>query len=377
MAKKLRSWRVLSCTLAVLATIVFIVACGEGQPVDIGTSDIYQAIQHAETTFNGHMPGITSQIRERSSSSSKEEPSSSSSEKDDNGNNSSSSSNESSKSSSSAASQNASSSSSEAKSSSSPYTLTCSVIKSTIDPKPTGYSASEIATIVQIVCKDKGVTQNVDAKDDVKWEADNPEGKSLNLGSSVVSGVYSNIKITMYDDAPCPYMKATCDPGKITVSGSTTPSSSSQSNSTQSSSSRASTGSSSSTPSSSSSPPPSSSSAASSGTCGSTGTMCLWDAAGGCWAIKDQAERENCAKNGWIFNGGEEGAGTACKGGTFICGKDNNPPKGGATSLGCCRWDDGKNQCWNIYTDTDVTNCKSGNNKFWEQKCPDTNGTCP
>jgi len=129
----------------------------------------------------------------------------------------------------------------------------------------------------------------------------------------------------------------------------------------------------------------SSSSAASSGsTCNSNeqrGTLCLWNGSGDCWPLVDQETRNNCAKNAWIFNGGTQGEGTLCKGGTFVCGKDNSPPTSIATSLGCCRWYTEPNKCWDVYNEDDKYECMDdpdGNgNRFWSAKCPDKSGTCP
>jgi len=370
MAKKLGSFRILSYTLSVLATVVFIVACGDGVPdilldfaQDLGVSENYmndkiEDVMEQQPEPPPPPPPLSSNVGgeessdsgsgDKSSSSNWEQPSSTSP----------------------GVSSEAAASSSAGESL---YTLECNIINSTF---PSGIKKIEIKDRPEVKCKVKatGAVITLDENTDFFYWSNDPPWNPPAVGT------YNDIRIRIdraYDGTrECQGMEVKCN-GTITITGTVTPSSSSRpptpsSNSTPSSSSRPSSSSVAS-----SSSRASSSSANNSGTCGSTGTMCLWDAAGGCWKIKDQAERENCAKNGWIFDGGDEGATTACKGGTFICGKDNNPPKGGATSLGCCRWDDGKNQCWNIYSDTDVTNCKSGNNKFWNQKCPDTNGTCP
>ena len=121
---------------------------------------------------------------------------------------------------------------------------------------------------------------------------------------------------------------------------------------------------------------PSSSSVASSGDCGSTGDMCLWNTGGDCWPIYDATDRSRCASYAWIFQGGIDGEGTACSGGTFICGKDNNPPSGGATSIGCCHWET-ETKCWDVYTTLEKEDCSNGNNRFTSTRCPDKNGTCP
>ncbi|MDR3011859.1 MAG: hypothetical protein LBU70_01440 [Chitinispirillales bacterium] len=107
--------------------------------------------------------------------------------------------------------------------------------------------------------------------------------------------------------------------------------------------------------------------------------MCLWNAGGDCWPLS-AAERANCATNGWIFNGGAEGTGTMCAGGTFSGeGRDQNPPTTAATSLGCCRWADNNLQgsCWDVFLPQEVADCSGGLNTFWMGACPGTEGTCP
>jgi hypothetical protein len=102
--------------------------------------------------------------------------------------------------------------------------------------------------------------------------------------------------------------------------------------------------------------------------------MCLWPS-GDCWPVGD--ERDNCSRNGWIFDGGTQGEGTACSGGTFTgTGKDQNPPTGSATSLGCCKWDT-ETKCWDVFDSEAVSDCSGGDNQFWSSACPDKQGTCP
>ena len=106
--------------------------------------------------------------------------------------------------------------------------------------------------------------------------------------------------------------------------------------------------------------------------------MCLWNGAGDCWPLS-ASDRDNCKKNAWIFNGGEEGKGTMCAGGTFTGeGKNSTPPSGTPlSSLGCCLWADTETKCWDVYTDAEVSDCKGGVNKFWSGSCPDSEGACP
>ena len=48
------------------------------------------------------------------------------------------------------------------------------------------------------------------------------------------------------------------------------------------------------------------------------------------------------------------------------------------TAMGCCKWDN-QSVCYTIYDNQqEVTDCKSGDNKFWNiGKCPNEGGTCP
>jgi len=226
MAEKLRSWRVLSCTLAVLATIVFIVACGDGKVVDVYGGEIFGEINDANDIFDGTR---MSSIRAAShiSSSSEEEPSSSSAP-DDNGDDSSSSEDNTSTSSSSSVSQSSSSSSSEAQksSSSSPYTLACNVINSPRQIVSKSYEADELATIIKIDCKEKGTSKDINGRDDVEWFNGPTWG-----GTRV--GTYNDIRIKIYnrsDIEGCQGLEAPCI-GTLIVGGGTTASSSSRASS--------------------------------------------------------------------------------------------------------------------------------------------------
>jgi hypothetical protein len=223
MTKKLRSWRALFCTLAVLATISFIVACGEGQPVDIGMGLIEGEIDSAERIFvTSHLTDVINDV-ERNLSSSSEAPSSSSSSEKDDDKESSSSEASSTKSSSSEKSSPSSSSEPPKSSSSNPYTLACNVINSPLtitDPKSMPYTSAEIAKIIKIDCKYKNESKDINAVADVKWE-DSPNW------NGAAAGTWSSIKITIYPDVEaCRNMNATCT-GTIKISGSTTPSSNS------------------------------------------------------------------------------------------------------------------------------------------------------
>jgi hypothetical protein len=106
------------------------------------------------------------------------------------------------------------------------------------------------------------------------------------------------------------------------------------------------------------------------------GERCLWNAGGDCWSI-DANKKAECAEVGWIFNGGFEGEGTLCNGGTFSgVGKDQNPPKQALPSIGCCDWGN-KNACYDVYYSEDVGYCQNASNTFYSGKCPDKQGTCP
>jgi hypothetical protein len=110
-------------------------------------------------------------------------------------------------------------------------------------------------------------------------------------------------------------------------------------------------------------------------------TMCLWNAAGSCWPVpsSDGKTVEDCVRDGWLYNGGTEGANSYCSGGAFSGqGKNQTPPApgGNTVSLGCCKWDSGT-QCWDIFTETEKTDCSGGSNQFWSGACPDQQGTCP
>jgi len=111
----------------------------------------------------------------------------------------------------------------------------------------------------------------------------------------------------------------------------------------------------------------------------STGDMCLWSAGGDCWPVPDATSGKtvaDCEALAWHFRGGTQGEGTFCAGGTFVAGKTDTPPTSGGPSLGCCKWST-ETQCYDVYTQTEVTDCGYGSNQFWAGACPDKQGTCP
>jgi len=91
--------------------------------------------------------------------------------------------------------------------------------------------------------------------------------------------------------------------------------------------------------------------------------MCLWNDFGDCWPITDNLA--NCSQNAWVFNGGTQGEGTFCSGGTFSgTGKTQTPPTTAATVAGCCKWST-ETYCFPIGSASDVTNCSQGGNVYW------------
>jgi len=365
MAKKLRSFRVLSCTLAVLATLAFIIACGEGQVIEIVQSKMADSEGNARGNYSSilaNMPSYT-----QSSSSEEEQPPASSSSEDI-----SLSSGEQPSSASLPDSSVSSSQSAEPSSSSeSPYTLSCKILPAN-STFPVGVKIP-VERRPELKCIEKnGNVIPLDNDLDVgKW-TNNPAWN----GPSAL--IYDNIlvKVERDDKGPCHGLEVKCE-GTITISAPSSssysppppPSNSSSSPSTTSSSSKASSAS---------TTPSSSSAASGGGACSSNetrGNMCLWNAGGDCWPL-NSSERDNCGKNAWIFQGGTEGAGTACSGGTFICGKNNSPPTGSAASLGCCKWET-ETKCWDVYTTQEKTDCSGGSNRFWNQNCPNKDGGCP
>jgi len=100
---------------------------------------------------------------------------------------------------------------------------------------------------------------------------------------------------------------------------------------------------------------------------------CKW--ATGCTEIKIDSEFAtceaaiaNCEANAPSYSD------AACN--TWVGGRDPN-----RTALGCCKWSTGTN-CYTIWSDetnaqTNVTNCKSGSNQFWNGQCLSSGNGCP
>ncbi|MDR2581874.1 MAG: hypothetical protein LBC75_00150 [Fibromonadaceae bacterium] len=254
------------------------------------------------------------------------------------------------------------SSSSTPSSSSSPYRLVCEV---TVDTGIADESIYEYDMPEVICIENKSKYEFIlEPEYDFQWiNAPNWDAPKV--------GTYSKIQVKVNNDAEvCQGLTATCS-GTLTIlkgisSSSSTPRSSSSTKVSSSSSELRSSS--------------SKTSSGGGGTCASTetrGDMCLWNAGGDCWPLfgSDDTKRSNCAQNGWIFEGGVEGDGTGCIGGTFICGRDNNPPKGSVPSIGCCHWEN--KDCYDIYTEDDKNKCIAEENKFWDTQCPDKFGSCP
>jgi len=94
-------------------------------------------------------------------------------------------------------------------------------------------------------------------------------------------------------------------------------------------------------------------------------SMCLYPD-GGCWP-NPVAE---CNTNwGWVFNGGLEGAGTFCEGGTYNRSATTNrgnvdPPTGLMPVLGCCLWAS-SGAFDNVRLASGATDCNGGANTWW------------
>lgn len=103
---------------------------------------------------------------------------------------------------------------------------------------------------------------------------------------------------------------------------------------------------------------------------------CLY-ASGDCWP---RTGDPGCQAHGWIFEGGTEGAGTFCAGGTFTGeGRSTTPPTT-STVKGCCMWAE-TGSCNTMYTDQEVTDCNGGTNvNHGTAACPKdatNHDTCP
>jgi len=375
----------LSCTLAVLATLVFIVACGDGELEDvIKNPEITWPINNALDNLKNDEDRLSSIVQKpsspsvpKSSSSDGEDPGPGDSS--DSGNTQSSSDGEEPSSASSPSSSSSEEATTPSSSSESPYFITCDVVVPKITVKWTDQSvADSLRPVVKCKAKEGGAEVYTFTGSSISWTKD---GKLFSWRSiSEILGVHNDGSIQVeINDTECKGGKASCK-GELEICYSgecrgdpPKPSSSSVASSSSSSVYV---------------PPPatSSSSSVNSGTgvspCPSNitqGDMCLWNGAGDCWKI-EASRRSECGQNAWVFQGGTEGAGTACKGGTFICGKDKNPPtSGGASSLGCCKWDKNGSKCYNVYTQEDKNNCSgnSSEHQYWSSACPDTEGACP
>jgi len=394
MAKKLSSYRVLSCTLAVLAIVAFIIACGEGISDDVTANnpEINWPINEALESLTKNEERLSSIVQKPSSSSVPESSSDGEEPGPGNGDSSDSGSTQSSsdgKDPSSASSPNNSSSSEEAttpsSSSESPYFLTCDVVvnKIVLPSKLNAEIKDEDRPAVKCKAKDGGAEVATLTGSVINWTKAGKIFSWVKASIPEIIGIHADnsIQVEIKNEAEvlCKGEKASCK-GELEICYSgeclgdpPKPSSSSVASSSSSSVYV---------------PPPvtSSSSSVNSGTgvspCPSNitqGDMCLWNGAGDCWKI-EASRRSECGQNAWVFQGGTEGAGTACKGGTFICGKDKNPPtSGGASSLGCCKWDKNGSKCYNVYTQEDKNNCSgnSSEHQYWSSACPDTEGACP
>jgi len=104
----------------------------------------------------------------------------------------------------------------------------------------------------------------------------------------------------------------------------------------------------------------------------SAADMCLYPS-GDCWP--DAAAACNNSW-GWVFNGGTEGKGTYCDGGTYDKArttnrKDTPLPTPDQTLLGCCYWGS-SGQYDNVYLPSGETDCSAGLNTWWKGiKCGD------
>jgi len=355
MTKKLRNWRVLSCTVAVLATIAFIVACGDGVMVDVNDGPIGGDVRDSETYFGSRMPGIKEDVKSWANMpSSAEEESSSSAEDNDGGNNESSSDQASTQSSNSNSNEQSSSSNNEIKSSSSsPYKLTCSMKKTTINTtavtnnnNTTAQNNAAISEILTIECKENGtLVTGMDLENHYVW-TNTKDDKSISW-SGLKAGTDYAIKAKAMGNAPgCKNIDVIC--GNLTVSGGT----SSAGNTGTTSSASNNTGTSSSSKANSSS---SSSASNNNNTSSASGNYCfIWE--GDCHLLSDDCadgvKVSSCTNpgvdycdfgvctgskdDGWGCTGGgcylRKGSSDACTGGSILsspakCPNDHLPEK--------------------------------------------------
>lgn len=208
MAKKLRSFRILSCTVAVLATVAIIIACGNGDPIDVlGDKNIDQAkIQLVNDP--DRLSGIAEKTSSAESSSSEGEidvDSSGSGDVDV---------------SSGGASPPASSASLPSSSAAEPpssasvpdtHTLACAITKAN-SSLPAGVKVTKDKK-PELTCTEIAKPSNVnkldadDAPD--AWEK-NPDWRSPQ------EGTYTGITVRIDKGYPCQYLKATCT-GTLTI----------------------------------------------------------------------------------------------------------------------------------------------------------------
>jgi len=391
MAKKLGSYRVLSCTLAVLATVAFIIACGEGIPEDIiGNPEIKWPINQALESLTNDEERLSSIVQKPSSPSVPPDESSSSEGEDPGPGDGDSSDSGSTQSSSdggepsSASSPSSSSSEEVAQSSSaeSPYILTCEVTTPKVKIKWTDQSIPEDKRPV-VTCKTKesGAVATIPAGS-INWTKD---GKTFSWRSiSEILGVHpdNSIQVDIKDGDVCKGEKTSCKGSlEICYDGECVgdppkPSSSSYSSSSRSSSSHTTTTTSSSSNRSSSS----ATSNETKGPCLVSGSerYCRWDAtktdcdkidsqygyidsgdnkctAGNCTCA---VLIKHCSDNGYLY-------GSSNCTGADLNGK--NP-----SSVGCCNWDNngGKSNCW---TEPTTANCPNWLSKT--KACNPNNGT--
>jgi len=397
MGKKLGSYRVLSCTLAVLATLVFIVACGDGELEDvIKNPEITWPINNALDNLKNDEDRLSSIVQKPSSPS---VPKSSSSDGEDPGPGDSSDSGNTQSSSdgeepSSASSPNSSSSeeaTTPSSSSESPYFITCDVVVPKITVKWTDQSIPDDNNRPVVKCKAKegGAEVYTFTGGSISWTKD---GKLFSWRSiSEILGVHNDGSIQVeINDTECKGGKASCK-GELEICYSgecrgdpQKPSSSS-------------VASSSSRSSSSSVPPPATSSSSSAtsnetkGPCKENNNerYCRWEAsAETCYKIDSQysdipdgsnkcgvgtctctALIKHCSDNGYLY-----GTATSCDNdGKCKCsGIDLNGKN--PSAVGCCNWDNnnGQSNCWTEQLSN--TSCPKWMN---QTGCNPNNGTCP
>jgi len=100
------------------------------------------------------------------------------------------------------------------------------------------------------------------------------------------------------------------------------------------------------------------------------------DTSGKCWDVQETSQASDCQTGTNVFWS------SACPDKQGTCPTGTPTYDGGSKpSLGCCKWantttnPDGK--CWDVLVAAEAADCKTGDNVFWEGKCPDGAGTCP